>query len=131
MALKSAELSEIHFPRGAYDGALSWFNDATETNGYYRAGYTGRGTGKVFVPGKNESFDDHPAMSAVAVMARIFMQKRKNDPALGAVTMLVGDLPEWKANRIDYYYWYYTSLALFQFDGPGSEEHTSELQSQR
>jgi hypothetical protein len=118
MALKSAELSELHFPKSSYDGALSWFNEATETNGYYRTGYNGRGTGKVFVPGKNESFDDHPAMSAVAVMARIFMQKRKSDPALGSVNMLVSDLPEWKTNKIDFYYWYYTSLALFQFDGP-------------
>jgi len=118
MALKSAELSDLLFPRGAYDGALSWFNDATEANGYYRTGYTARGTGKVFVPGKNESFDDHPAMSAVAVMSRIFMQKRKGDPALGAVNMLVSDLPEWKANKVDFYYWYYTSLALFQYDGP-------------
>jgi hypothetical protein len=118
MALKSAELSDLHFPKNAYEGALSWFSDATETNGYYRVGYTARGTGKVFVPGKNESFDDHPAMSAVAVMARIFMQKRKNEPALGAVNMLVSDLPEWKPNKIDFYYWYYTSLALFQYDGP-------------
>jgi hypothetical protein len=118
MALKSAEISELHFPKSAYEGALSWFNEATDGTGYYRVGYTARGTGKVFVSGKNESCDDHPAMSAVAVMARIFMLKRKNEPALGAVNMLVSDLPEWKTNRIDFYYWYYTSLALFQYDGP-------------
>jgi len=118
MALKSAEISELHFPKSAYEGALSWFNEATDGTGYYRVGYTGKNTGIVFVPGKNEQSSDHPAMSAVAVMARIFMQKRKNEPALGSVTMLVGDLPEWKTNKIDFYYWYYASLALFQYDGP-------------
>jgi hypothetical protein len=57
-------------------------------------------------------------MSAVAVMSRIFIQKRKSEPALGAVHLLVGDLPEWKTNKIDFYYWYYAALALFQYDGP-------------
>jgi len=118
MALKSAELSELTFPRTAYDGAMAWLNEATEQNGYYLVGYTHKGTGKVFVPGKNENFDHHPSMSAVAVMSRIFMQKKKGSPELGVVSVLVQDLPEWKANRIDFYYWYYTSLALFQYDGP-------------
>ena len=54
MALKSAELSELSFPKSAYEGALNWFNEATETNGYYQVGYNARSTGKVYVPGKNE-----------------------------------------------------------------------------
>ena len=57
-------------------------------------------------------------MSAVAVMSRIFMQKKKSEPTLNAVHLLVSDLPEWKQNKIDFYYWYYASLALFQYDGP-------------
>jgi len=118
MALKSAELSELNFPKSAYEGALNWLNEATETNGYARVGYNARATGKVYVPGKNEGFDHHESMSAVAVMSRIFMQKKKAEPALNAVNLLVSDLPEWKANKIDFYYWYYTSLALFQYDGP-------------
>ena len=118
MALKSAELSELSFPRTAYEGAINWLVEATETNGYARVGYNARGTGKVYVPGKNEQFDHHESMSAVAVMSRIFMQKRKSEPALNAVNLLVSDLPEWKTNKIDFYYWYYSSLALFQYDGP-------------
>jgi hypothetical protein len=72
----------------------------------------------VYVPGKNEQFDHHESMSAVAVMSRIFMQKKKNEPTLNAVHLLIQDLPEWKQNKIDFYYWYYASLALFQYDGP-------------
>jgi len=118
MALKSAELSELTFPKSAYEGALAWFTDATETNGYYQVGYNARSTGKVYVPGKNEQFDHHASMSAVSVMSRIFIQKNKREPALTAVALLTSDLPEWKQNKVDFYYWYYASLALFQYDGP-------------
>ena len=118
MALKSAELSDLRVPRSAYDGALNWLVEATDkASGYAEVGYTQARTGTVVVPGKNESFMGHPAMSAVSVMSRIFIQKKK-DPALVATTLLLGDLPEWKADKIDFYYWYYGSLALFQFDGP-------------
>ncbi len=118
MALKSAELSNLKFSAAAYVGALNWLNEATEKNGYYRAGYTQAGTGKVFVPGKNEQFSDHPSMSAVAVLSRIFIQKSQKEPALTAAHLLVSDLPAWKSGEVDFYYWYYASLALFQYDGP-------------
>jgi len=119
MALKSAELSELSFPKGpAFDGAINWLNEATATNGYYRTGYISKEDGKVYVPGKNEMWDDHPALSAVSVMSRIFIQKNKREPALTAVTLLASDLPVWKQNKVDFYYWYYASLALFQYDGP-------------
>jgi hypothetical protein len=118
MALKSAELSDFAFPRAAYDGALTWLGEATDAGRSHEVGYTGRGTGKVFDPGSNERFDHHPSMTAVAVMSRIFIQKSRREPALGGVALLVNDLPEWKPNRVDFYYWYYASLALFQYDGP-------------
>jgi len=78
-----------------------------------------RGTGKVFVPARTRPFDHHQSMSPWAVMARIFMQKNKREPALGAATCWSTDLPEWKANKIDVYDWYYAVAALFQFDGRG------------
>jgi hypothetical protein len=118
MVLKSAELSGLTFPRTGYEGARAWFDEVTEEN-YYRVGYTHKGTGKVFVPGMNEQFSHHEALSAIAVMCRIFMDKSKSDPRLsGGCELLLKDLPQWKDNEIDYYYWYYASLALFQYDGP-------------
>jgi hypothetical protein len=118
MALKSAELSDLTFPKSAYEGALAWFTEATEQSGYYPVGYNARSTGKVYIPGKNEQFDHHASMSAVSVMSRIFIQKTKREPSLTAVTLLTSDLPEWKQSKVDFYYWYYASLALFQYDGP-------------
>jgi hypothetical protein len=118
MALKSAEMSGLTFPGTTYEGALAWLTESTDSSsGYPRSGYNAKGTGKVYVPGKNEQFDHHESMSAVSVMSRIFMQKKRTD-ALNAVQLLTQDLPEWKANKVDCYYWYYASLALFQFDGP-------------
>ncbi|HLY12474.1 MAG TPA: hypothetical protein VKW04_24435 [Planctomycetota bacterium] len=118
MALKSAEMSDLAFPASAYEGALGWLNEVTDgANGYPRAGYNMKGTWKVYVPGKNEQFDHHESMSAVSVMSRIFIQKKKTNE-MGSVNLLVSDLPEWKPSKIDFYYWYYASLALFQYDGP-------------
>jgi len=119
MALKSAEMSELTVPsREAYGKVRRWLDEATETSGYYRVGYNARNSGKVFVPGKNDSYVHHESMTAVGVLCRIFMMKDKKDPALAGVHLLVSDLPQTKADWTDYYYWYYGSLALFQYDGP-------------
>jgi len=118
-AVKSAELSELKVPaRETYEKALKWFDEVTDSTVYYRVGYNGKTSGKVFVPGKNENFQHHETMTAIAVTSRIFMSKNPKDPNLGGVALLVKDLPEWKENAIDFYYWYFTSSALFQFDGP-------------
>jgi hypothetical protein len=118
MVLKSAEISGLTFPRSGYDGTRAWLDEVTE-EGYGRVGYTHKGTGKVFVPGLNENFDHHEALTAIGVMARIFMDKNKADPRLSAgCDLLLRDKPKWDGNAIDFYYWYYASLALFQYDGP-------------
>jgi hypothetical protein len=118
MALKSAEASSLRVPKQAYEWALAWLDEASEKDGYYRAGYTSRGTGKVYVPGKNESFDDHPALSSIAAFGRLLVDRKKTDPRLAALNIPISDLPEWRTNRIDYYYWYCSTLAFFQYDGP-------------
>ncbi|MFN3486083.1 MAG: prenyltransferase/squalene oxidase repeat-containing protein, partial [Planctomycetota bacterium] len=83
MVLKSAEISGLTFPRSGYDGTRAWLDEVTE-EGYGRVGYTHKGTGKVFVPGLNENFDHHEALTAIGVMARIFMDKNKADPRLAS-----------------------------------------------
>jgi len=118
MVLKSAQLADLSVTRAAFDGARAWFDEVTDET-YYRVGYTHKRTGPVKIPGKNENFNHHEALTAVAVMSRIFMQTPKGDPRLlGGCREIVKDLPSWKEADIDFYYWYYASLALFQFDGP-------------
>jgi hypothetical protein len=119
MALKSAELSELKVAAAdAYAGTRKWLDEAANTSAYYRTGYNSRDSGKVFVPNRNEQFEDHPSMTAVSVLCRIFMTKDRNDPGLTGAHLLLQDLPVSKPNYTDYYYWYYASLALYQLDGP-------------
>jgi hypothetical protein len=119
MALKSAELCQLKLPRSSYDGVRAWLDEVTEEN-YYRVGYTFKGTGKVYCA-HNEAFNHHEALTAIAVMSRAFMDKRRNDPRIrGGVELMIRDLPSWNDKDVDFYYWYYASLALFQVeDGQG------------
>jgi hypothetical protein len=117
MALKSAELSGLGFPPSAYAGARAWLDEVTEKD-YGRAGYTLRGTGKVFCA-HNEAFEHQEALTAIAVMSRIFIDRNPSDPDVrNGAHLLVRDLPSWDGAKIDFYAWYYQALALFQFDGP-------------
>ncbi len=117
MVLKSADLSELHFPREeAYGGVMAWFDLVTEKS-YYRVGYGFRKKGKRFkvaslIPSRNLS------MTAVACMSRMFLENNRRSPeVVGGCQLLLRDLPEWRLGKIDFYYWYYGSLALFQFGG--------------
>jgi hypothetical protein len=116
MALKSADTSDLNFPRGVTAGAISWLDQATEQGSTPRVGYTQTGSGKVFIPGRNEQSANHPTMSAVAALSRVFILKDRRQGPLTAT--LVADLPSWESEKVDFYYWYYASLALFQADGP-------------
>jgi hypothetical protein len=118
MVLKSAELSNLVFPRSAYDGTRAWYDEATE-EAYGRVGYTRAATGKVTIVGQNEHFDHNEALTSIGVMARIFMDKNRGDSRLASgCDLLLRQKPEWNGAATDFYYWYYASLALFQYDGP-------------
>jgi hypothetical protein len=118
--LKSAETAELNFAKEAYNGVIAWYDEVTEAQ-YSRTGYTDARIGKVVIPGVNEQFSDHPALTAISVMTRIFIKKNKGDPRVrGGAEQIIADLPEWDARGVkcDFYYWYYASFAMFQFDGP-------------
>ena len=36
-----------------------------------------------------------------------------------AGNLLLRDKPSWEGDSVDFYYWYWGSLALHQYDGPG------------
>ncbi|HUR38060.1 MAG TPA: prenyltransferase/squalene oxidase repeat-containing protein [Planctomycetota bacterium] len=117
MALKSAELSDLEFPKSAYEGAVSWFEEVTVPGPPHSVGYTKKGPDGVSRQGK-EGFGPHPTMEALATMARIFMVKKKNPLDLAAARLVTADMPEWKPNKIDFVYWHWATLAVFQVEGP-------------
>jgi Ca-activated chloride channel family protein len=116
LALKSAELAELAFPKSAYEGGIAWFNLVSDDKG--KAGYLERGVARHFIPTPNDLFEHHETMSAVVCLGRILIEKKKPDPRLQSANLLVSDLPEWKDTKIDFNYWYFGTLALFQYDGP-------------
>jgi len=111
-ALYSAELSELNFPKKAYDGVLAWYDGVTDPT-TCDVGYA-----KGLSPDETGGSGARRTTTAQAILARIFLRKRKTDPALAAVPRLAGEVPEWKPARIDFTFWHFASSAVFQFDGP-------------
>lgn len=129
MALKSAKLSGLSVDENAMQGAMNFCQWVTANDGL--VGYNDPKNAGLTVQGRgDDKFDYHPAtMSALGMCTRIFVQHDPNDPFLEAASQrIVKDLPQIDKDRrkIDYYYWYYASLALNQFDGPDSPRKSSK-----
>jgi hypothetical protein len=118
LALKSAKLSGLTVPKEAFEGARNWMDKVTDET-YYKAGYTTKGdSGARLASAKN--FQPLEAMTAAAVVSRVFMgASSKNPKILGGGSLMKQALPKWdvQAGTIDMYYWYYGSLAMFQLGG--------------
>jgi len=122
MALKSAEFAGLPVPREAYEGALSFTRWATGEDGL--VGYLDPAGAGARVTGRGDEFDYHVGtMSALGMLVRTFTAHDIADPFLDlAARQIAKDLPAAGDERlgIDYYYWYYGTLALNQYDGPDS-----------
>ena len=114
MALKSAKLAGIEIPESSLAGAKAFIDTVTDPS-YGRAGYTKKGE-IVQPPG----FAYTESLTAVAMTARVFIGTERNDPNLTRGGKLLLDcLPAVGQNAkgensLDYYYWYYGTLAMFQ-----------------
>ncbi|MBI4569711.1 MAG: terpene cyclase/mutase family protein [Planctomycetes bacterium] len=118
LALKSARVTGLEFPDKTFEGALAWYAIATDP-AYGKVGYTARGGQQARLPNA-QGFAQNEAMTAVALVSKLFMGVPRTDPALKlGADALVSDLPAWGPEpKIDYYYWYYATLSLFQMDQP-------------
>ena len=121
MALKSAKGAGLEVAAETFEGAKTWLDKVTEPE-YGRAGYTARGNG----PSRpQELMDKFPAdksesLTAVAVLTRIFCGADKDDEMVkkGAdLCLKTPPLYDEAAGTIDFYYWYYGTLAMFQVGG--------------
>jgi hypothetical protein len=117
LALKAAHSAKLDVPRTAFAGALKWFKRATSTSG--DVGYTSPGGGSAMLPENESRYDPVPTLTAVSVVCRIFSgDSRRSDDTLRRGARIVGSaLPEWKDRRINFYYWYYGTYAMYHFDG--------------
>jgi hypothetical protein len=131
MALKSAELSGLEVPRSAFQGAMDFVKWVTNEKG--QVGYMAPdGAGLPVTGSPNDHFKFYPTMAALGMCIRIFSEHNPQDPALDlAAKQLIQDLPADSADglSLDYYYWYYATLALNQLDGPDSPRKTGKYWS--
>jgi len=123
MALKSAIISGLQVDKNSMDGGLAFVKYCTANDGL--VGYNDPKNAGLTVQGRgDDKFDYHPtSMTSLGICIRIFCEHDPNDPFFEpAALRMVKDLPTIDKDRrkIDYYYWYYGSMALNQLDGPDS-----------
>lgn len=103
MALKSAELAGIATPPATRDGMIQFLRERSRGPSNGLAGY------------KQDS-PPTPAMTAEALFCKQMYGLRHNSPAgIEAVRYLQLNLP--RLSQPDEYYWYYGTLAMFQYGG--------------
>jgi hypothetical protein len=123
LTLHTCEQAGLSFDTSkCYGDAANWFEIVTTTDGgYARCGYDSPGSPQARLRSASDDFDRNPAMDAVYMMSMLFMGKRDlqsreiRDMAKACVEK--DYLPTWEQRKIDYYYWYYASLALYQVGG--------------
>jgi hypothetical protein len=121
LALKIADNDGLNVRRSAFLGARRWLDDVTDEKDF-KAGYMAKGTGKNFVEGRNEDWAGHESMTAAGMFSRILIERSRQHPSIeGGAALLLADLPDAASKKVDYYYWYLGTLALFQYDGPAGK----------
>jgi len=125
----------------SYKGAVKWFDHATSSS-TGRTGYKSPGDEGWHLPeldklkGGYPFTKEQPCMTAVSVICRLFAgQSRSNETIKkGVVNVLAKHRPMWRRKEgglrstIDFYYWYYATLAMFQYGGGLWKEWDKKLQ---
>ncbi len=143
LALKTAKNARLDLPRERFDealkGALVWLDRATSV-ATGRTGYESPGDEGSAL--KGEYPDPYPfskelsCMTAVGVLCRLFSGQSRADPVVKrGVDLLLREPPRWVEpggrglSKINFYYWYYGSYALFQFGGKPWKNWNEDMQS--
>ncbi len=122
MALKSGKDSGLTVSDKAMQEGLAFVDSMTdESTG--RTGYTKKGEPPVRPDGFQNKWpgSESEALTAVAMCSRIFCGAADGNPLMKAgADLLSKKLPVWdeSGGKIDMYYWYYGTLAMFQIGGP-------------
>ncbi|MDC3378906.1 terpene cyclase/mutase family protein [Planctomycetota bacterium] len=114
LAMKAARTAGLDVHPEVWDGAMSWFDTVTDTSG--RAGYVQADGRTAFM---QERPTQPPTNTAVVVACRLFSGRASVRSLKPSVEILMDRLPQWdpSAEHVNFYYWYYGTLALFQAGG--------------
>ncbi len=118
-AIIAAKVAELEVDQSALDGAINWLDRVTNPSG--KTGYMRPGDDGSVIRGVNEKHAKQPAMTGAAIFSRLLIGQKRDDPkVVKGVGVLVKNLPEWnrpKKDKVDFYYWYYGTCAMFQYGG--------------
>ncbi len=113
MALKSARMSGLNVDALAFHGCMAWLERATDPK-----------TGRCAYAGTNSTVrrgNGSHAMWAAGLLMRQFMGMNRTAPVLVAASdSIIKYPPKWekgKERRVNFYYWYYGTLGMFQQGG--------------
>jgi hypothetical protein len=132
LALKAAKTAGIQVPEGAFEGAKTWFARATDSEG--NVGYETPGGGSSFLGPNDGKYDLTPCMTAVSVICRIFTGERRSEDAIRKGAQILGqNMPSWSDpnnfRKVNFYYWYYGTYAMFQVGGDKWKEWNKAMQA--
>lgn len=129
MALKSGESAGLQVNPEAYRGAREFLDSVTDETG--KVGYTQRGNGPVRPERRLEAFPARysEALTAIGLWSRVLL---KDDPGTSersrkGVALVLSKLPVWEPNKLDFYYWYFGTLAMYQVGGEHFEQWNDAL----
>jgi hypothetical protein len=113
---------------------MTWINEVTDPQ-TGRTGYTDIGGLPSRLTDLMAKFPSErsESMTAVGVLARIFAgHTLENDPLIAkGADLLAAKLPRWDpaSGDLDFYYWYYATLAMFQIGGARWDHWNEALKS--
>jgi tetratricopeptide (TPR) repeat protein len=125
MALAVARKSGLQAPKEAFDGALKWFEKATEG---FETGYTAPEETRTRIWGEGEDFTLYPGLTAASLACRVLILGRSapGRPEIeGAAGLLRMKPPKWDRawpGGVDLCYAHWGSLATHQLGGAAWEE---------
>jgi hypothetical protein len=120
-ALRSAKTAGLAVDDACFDGALAWLDKVTEPE-HGRAGDTARGNGPSRPQELMGAFpaDRSESLTAEAVLTRFHCgQGAENEMLRKGLELCLRTPPSWdvQGGSIDFYYWYFGSLANFKAGG--------------
>ncbi|MCC7509430.1 MAG: terpene cyclase/mutase family protein [Planctomycetes bacterium] len=122
MALKSAKTAGLDVDTSkSFSDAADWFKMVTvDVNGYPKTGYDAPGSNNARLRNASD-YEHNPSMDAIYITSMLWTGKADlNDrvvKSLARVCVEQSYLPTWDRDRVDYYYWYMASMALYQVGG--------------
>ncbi len=135
MALKSAKVAGLGVKGTAFSGVLNWIDHAQDLSDARQGDYDYKGgrvgyRGKMSGPRPRPSHHPSNLLTAGGGVIRVFWGQPLNHPGVvGPCNILLEESLPGKAEKVNYYEWYYATLLMFQKGGEHWDKWNKAMQS--